>query len=164
MRASGSHPHYRNQLLITAKVSDTFPAFQQKPAHKPSYTERAKAGLLPPKQRQPVSKKPRKAMRKVAKKNTARDTEYKDWLKIVMHGISRCERCKEHRSGSLQPHHPSGRKGEHLFEVVAVCDECHTWIHEYPNFSFAAGWLTPAYRGYQPIPNHPQPFKYLPHP
>ena len=134
------------------------PSPQTKPPPRLNYAARRKAGL--------VKAKPRSRLRKVAKGNAARDREYRAWVNIAMHGLPRCQRCTWHVSqcGPLQPHHPSGRGGEHLFEVVAVCSTCHTWIHDFPNLSYAAGWLTPAYRGYAPNPSHPQPFTLLPPP
>jgi hypothetical protein len=134
------------------------PEFQHKPAKRLTYKEKCKAGL--------VAGKPRQALRKAAKGNAARDREYREWVKIAMHGLPRCQRCAWHVSqcGPLQPHHPSGRCEDRLFEVVQVCTQCHAWIHEFPNLSYAAGWLTPAYRGYAPHPNHPQPFTLLPPP
>ncbi len=131
------------------------PPPQVKPPKSRTYRERKLAGG--------VKEKPRSKLRKVAKGNEARDREYREWVKIAMHGRARCQRCKRHVSscGNLQPHHPSGR-GPHLFEVVEVCTRCHTWIHDHPTTAYDAGWLTPAYRGYTPDPNHPQPFTLLP--
>ena len=130
------------------------PPFQSKPAKTPTYRERKLAGE--------VKEKPRKGLRKVAKGNAARDREYREWIKIAMHGIARCDKCKRHSTNNLQPHHPNGRKGKHLFEVSAICEPCHSWIHDHSTAAYYLGWLTPAYRGYAPNPKHPQPFTLLP--
>ena len=133
------------------------PPFQLKPAKTPTYRERKLAGE--------VKEKPRSPLCKISASNAARRRKYTAWLSIAMHGIARCDRCKRHISqcGPLEPHHPSGRFGDHLFEVTPICFACHRWIHdENSNAAYAAGWLTPAYRGYAPNPNHPQPFTLLP--
>ena len=134
------------------------PPYQSKPAKTPTFRQRKLAGE--------VKEKPRKRLRKVAKGKAARDREYRSWVKIAIHGRTRCQFCKRHTSscGPLQPHHPSGRNGEHLFEVVDTCRICHTWIHDNSTAAYHLGWLTPAYRGYALNPNHLQPFTLLPKP
>ena len=59
---------------------------------------------------------------------------------------------------------PQRQARRHLFEVIPCCHIHHFWIHTCPDAAFKAGWLTPAYRGYAPNPNHPQPFTLLPLP
>lgn len=144
-------------VFIDMLEDDPFPAPQEKPVRRLNYAEKVKAGL--------VERRPMQRLRKVAKGNAARDREYREWVKIALHGRARCQRCKLHVSqcGELQPHHPSGR-GPHLFEVVDICGTCHTWVHAFPNDAYAAGWLTPAYKGYAPNPSHPCPFTLLPPP
>lgn len=45
---------------------------------------------------------------------------------------------------ATEVHHRSGR-GEHFLNVdswLAVCHECHAWIHAHPAVSYERGWLT----------------------
>jgi hypothetical protein len=131
---------------------------QVKPARRLNYRERFLAGQ--------IERKPRKRLNAVAKKHVAKRKQYVEWIKIAMYGVARCDKCKAHVStcGSLEPHHPSGRHGVHLFEVTPVCRLCHAYIHQHPDTAFAEGWLTPSYRGTLPIKGLPQPFTLLPYP
>ena len=143
-------------------LEDDFPAFQKKPAHKLNYTERAKAGLLVKKQRQPVSQKPRKTMRKVAKKKSGDVQKYKKWVTIELGKRCICDKCLQVRT--LTPHHPFGREGKNLFKVTPLCIHCHNWCHDFPNTALSQGWLQPEYRGILTNVNHPKPFTLLPPP
>lgn len=127
---------------------------QLKPAKTPTYRERRLAGE--------VKEKPRKRINPIAKKRLSRHRSYAAWIKAAMIG-QRCAFTGCHDL-NLEPHHPHGRNGDNLFKVIPCCSAHHRWIHEHPAAAFAAGWLTPAYRGYAPNPNHPQPFTLLPRP
>lgn len=131
---------------------------QTKPAKKLTYREKALAGLLPRKERKPVSAMPRKRLRQVAKSNAGRMAEYHEWKNAVMHGLSRCERCHE-RCQPLEPHHPYGRGRANLFRIVAICSACHEAIHALPNISMILGWLQPEIRGKQPPTTRVIPWK-----
>lgn len=129
---------------------------QQKPAHRPTYRERVLAGQ--------VKSKPRTGLRKVAKTHIQRWNQYRAWIARELPKVPRCGRCNMGKNMvRMEPHHPSGR-GPHLFEVVGICSNCHSWIHDHSNIAYAAGWLTPTYKGYAPNPSHPQPFTLLPYP
>jgi len=134
----------------------TFPVPQEKPARRLNYAEKRKAGL--------VERKARQALRKVSRTHEQRWNRYRGWIKIAMHGLARCERCKKHKAGDLQPHHTHGRSGDNLFKVIPLCSTCHAWVHEFPNEAYAEGWLQPEYRNVQRQPNYPQPFTLLPPP
>jgi len=128
------------------------PPYQSKPAKTPTYRERKLAGQ--------VKERPRKGLRKVAKGNSARMVKYAKWRDEILMIARPCANCR--RYVPLELHHPSGRNGDHLFEAIALCRGCHMLIHQMPDAAYAAGWLTPAYRGYASNPNHPQPFTLLP--
>ena len=130
------------------------PDFQYKPAKRLTYKEKRKAGL--------VAGKPPQRINPIAKKRVTRMRAYSAWIKAAMVG-QKCAfpGCVAH---DLEAHHVAGRHGDNLFKVIPCCSAHHRWIHEHPDAAYDAGWLTPAYRGYAPNPNHPQPFTLLPPP
>ena len=132
------------------------PEFQNKPTPRLTYAQKVRAGE--------VKVKPRKAVRKVSRTHEQRWNRCRGWIKIAMHGLARCERCKKHKAGDLQPHHTHGRSGDNLFKVIPLCSTCHQWTHDHPDTAYALGWLQPEYRAVQRQPNHPQPFTLLPPP
>ena len=129
------------------------PDYQSKPAKRLTYKERAKAGLVSPKKR---AKLPKVAARKVGDQK-----RYIDWIRIAMHGIARCERCKKHigTCGQLEPHHVHGRQGANLFVVVPLCSPCHDGIHAAPSKAYQEGWLTHLYRKVKEDPLLPKPWE-----
>lgn len=58
------------------------------------------------------------------------------------HKAPMCERCN-HNHG-LHIHHMAGRDGDLVIDykkMVAVCPECHRWIHANPEVAMRQGWL-----------------------
>lgn len=129
-------------------MSDTFQAFQQKPAHKLNYAERAKAGLLPPKQRQPVSKKPRQRIKPKSDRRKKDDVEYEKLKREFFRAHPQCEvmGCRE-RADDV---HHMARRGQFFLRVdtwLSTCRMCHTRIECNPEWAKAAGYLlTPEQR------------------
>lgn len=53
-----------------------------------------------------------------------------------------CERCQENTA--TQIHHRRGRVGPDLLnykDFVALCQECHEWVHANPSEAMLQGWL-----------------------
>ena len=78
------------------------PAFQSKPAKRPTYRQRFLAGE--------VKAKPRARINPIAKKRLGRHRKYAAWIKVAIKG-QKCAfpHCQERFS--IEPHHPSGRHG-----------------------------------------------------
>jgi len=71
-----------------------------------------------------------------------RENIYKDLRKIYLNKNQKCEVNNSHKSTEI--HHISGRNGDRLNDVkffLAVCRECHRWIHENPKEARAKQWL-----------------------
>lgn len=63
------------------------------------------------------------------------------------HKAPTCERCMS-RPG-LHIHHMAGRDGELVIDykkMVAVCPDCHRWIHAHPEAAMRQGWLLSRHR------------------
>ena len=82
----------------------------------------------------------RSPLRKVSKK---RQREYQEYKKIGDKFLENkvCEKCGKKRK--LDIHHKAGR-GRFYLDVstfMAVCRECHDYIHKWPKESREKGWL-----------------------
>jgi hypothetical protein len=128
---------------------------QTKPVPRMTYQQKARAGML--------TKKPRQALRKVAKGNAARMRKYKRWIREALFGTT-CAFTGCGRFTWIEPHHPFGREGENLFKVIPMCHEHHEWIHAHSNDAYSLGWIQPELKKVTRQPNHPQPFTLLPPP
>lgn len=141
-------------------MSDTFPAFQQKPAHKLNYSERAKAGLLVKKPRHPVSQKTRARIKPKSDKRKKDDVEYEK-LKLeffVLHPICQRGACYHPATGirinaCQQPAtdiHHKARRGPFMLRAdtwMSACRICHTLIEENQDWAREEGYLlTPQQR------------------
>lgn len=146
---------------------------QSKPAKTLTYREKVMAGLVKPKPRSavmrrsgPVSTKPRKKIKPVSARNSARMERYRIWVRWALRIIRaiKCARCGAKRppDGTHDPHHPCGRAKNNIFKVIPLCRACHDWVHEHPNDAMLEGWLQPEYRGLGHNPKHPQPYRLLP--
>ena len=79
-------------------------------------------------------------MRPVSKKRQREWKEYKEKTQIFLENKV-CERCNKKRR--LDVHHKAGR-GRFYLAVdtwMAVCRECHDYIHKWPKESREKGWL-----------------------
>jgi hypothetical protein len=161
---------------------------QRKPEKRLTYKQKAQAGLIAKKPRKAMTRtspsnaekdhpsrgypewmrkrketaltKPRTPIRSESKRRAKSNAAYREWIAKALPLETHCQKCK--RMGvALDPHHPSGRGRQHLFEVVAVCRACHTHIHEYPRQAMEEGWLQPPIRGLKPDPGHPRPYRLL---
>lgn len=75
-----------------------------------------------------------------SKSGIKRSREYAKVREEVVTGVCAC--CV--RNEASEVHHMRGRAGSLLTDkrhLVAVCNECHRWIHENPNEARKAGWL-----------------------
>lgn len=141
-------------------MNDTFPAFQQKPAHKLNYSERAKAGLLVKKQRQPVSQKPRTRIKPKSAKRKKDDVEYERLKREFFALYPTCQReaCYEPNAGihlnkchepATDIHHKA-RRGPFMLRTdtwMSACRTCHTLIENNPDWARCEGYLlTPQQR------------------
>lgn len=129
-------------------MSDAFPAFQQKPAHKLNYSERAKAGLLTPKRRQPVSKKPRQRIKPKSDRRKKDDVEYE---KLKREFFAEHPYCQVHGCQKLATDiHHKARRGPFLLRVdtwMAVDRQHHDQIESNPAWAKENGYLlTPEQR------------------
>lgn len=80
-------------------------------------------------------------MRKVSNKRSKQLAEYKIIRDKFMIDNPLCERC--HRQAT-ENHHKNGRNGERLLDTnyfMAVCRQCHQWIHAHPKEAREVGWL-----------------------
>lgn len=80
-------------------------------------------------------------MRQVSLKRQQQNKEYKIIRDKFMQENPRCERCG---APATENHHKNGRNGLRLLDVnyfMAVCRNCHRWIHEHPKESREKGWL-----------------------
>jgi len=80
-------------------------------------------------------------MRKVSLKRQEQNKQYKIVRDKFMLDNPRCERCK---GRSTENHHKNGRNGLRLLDVdyfMAVCRDCHRYIHNNPKESREKGWL-----------------------
>lgn len=71
-----------------------------------------------------------------------RENIYKDLRVIYLNKYQKCEVNNSHKSTEI--HHISGRNGDRLNDVsffLAVCRDCHIYIHENPKEARAKGWL-----------------------
>lgn len=87
----------------------------------------------------------KKGLRKVSKKQSERLAEYVRAKEKYMEEHKLCEMCFAHGvlSWSTQLHHKKGR-GVHIANPMyfsALCQNCHTTIHENPNWARETGWL-----------------------
>lgn len=83
----------------------------------------------------------KKRLRRVSKKRAKQLNEYKEIRKEYLLLNSRCERCYNQ---ATEIHHKNGRSGKKLNDTnffMAICRECHTFIHENPKESRQRGWL-----------------------
>ena len=115
---------------------------QTKPAKKLTYREKALAGLLPRKERKPVSTKPRKRLRQVAKSNAGRVAEY-GRLRLEYLAMRRACEVPECRNCPTEIHHKA-RRGKFLLRQdtwMAVCRQCHERIEANPAWSMENGFL-----------------------
>jgi 5-methylcytosine-specific restriction endonuclease McrA len=81
------------------------------------------------------------------RKKAQRSSEYRDELEAMRplvtsraHGI--CEVCSFRQSDQI--HHKLRRSQggtNHLANLVAVCSDCHSHIHDNPAWSYQNGWL-----------------------
>lgn len=56
--------------------------------------------------------------------------------------VPHCQRCR--MNVALEVHHKAGREGEALLDFdlwVALCPDCHRWVHANPEVAYAGGWL-----------------------
>jgi len=80
-------------------------------------------------------------MRKVSLKRQQQNKQYKIIRDKFMQENPKCERCG---APATENHHKNGRNGLRLLDVnyfMAVCRNCHRWIHEHPKESREKGWL-----------------------
>lgn len=129
-------------------MSDTFPAFQQKPAPKLNYAERAKAGLLAKKPRQPVSQKPRSRIKPKSEKRKKDDVLYEKLKREFFNLHPKCQMPYCHMP-SCDIHHKA-RRGPFLLRTdtwMAICREHHEIIEGNPQWAKERGYLlTPEQR------------------
>ena len=87
---------------------------------------------------------------------------YKRMLESHRKETSKCQWCNdEHNWDQLDFHHPWGRGGEYLFQVVQLCRRCHDEIHAKPKRAFTLGWLQNPIRGQPEDPSSPRPWSEL---
>lgn len=80
-------------------------------------------------------------MRRVSLKRQEQLKEYKIIRDQFMLGNPRCEMCT---GSASENHHKNGRTGLRLLDVdyfMAVCRDCHQYIHNNPKESREKGWL-----------------------
>jgi ribosomal protein S27AE len=80
-------------------------------------------------------------VKKVSDKRKAQNKAYKAVRDKFMLDNPICERCG---GKSMENHHKNGRNGERLTDVtyfMAVCRDCHVWIHAQPKEAREVGWL-----------------------
>lgn len=90
--------------------------------------------------RKPAGPKPKKRLRKVAKRNIVICRQYSAAAKRFKKAHPRCEICG---GITIDVHHKEGR-GENLLKVetwMSVCRQCHVWIHNNPSIARAKGFL-----------------------
>jgi len=81
-------------------------------------------------------------MRKQSKKRAAQNRQYKKLRAEYLEENQNCERCINTPAAEI--HHKAGRNGERLLFVphfMAVCRNCHLYIHANPMESYERGWL-----------------------
>lgn len=104
----------------------------------------------------PGPAKPRPRLAPASAKQAGRLARYHAMVD-AWQGPRCCAKCA-HKKG-LEPHHPFGRSGDHLFRIVLLCRLCHAWVHEFPHSAYFLGWLQPEYRGVNRPANFPTPWK-----
>ena len=80
-------------------------------------------------------------MRKVSKKRAEQNRKYKKIRDQFMEENPDCERCGNY---ATEIHHKNGRNGERLLDsdyFMAICRNCHRYIHEHPKEAREKGWL-----------------------
>ena len=84
-------------------------------------------------------------VKKISNKSNRRKIEediYKDLRKVFLNKNPKCERNNTHKATEV--HHKNGRNGTRLNDVsefMAVCRDCHRYIHEHPKEARIKLWL-----------------------
>ena len=81
-------------------------------------------------------------LRRVSAKRKGQNEVYKDVREKFLTNNPVCQVCKCKMAS--QVHHRRGRFGDRLNEVeffMAVCFECHHWIHHNPQIAYAKDYL-----------------------
>jgi len=88
------------------------------------------------------SEKPIRPLPNKSERRKFEEKLYKDIRRIFLNQNPKCERNKTHKATEV--HHKAGRNGTRLNDVsefMAVCRECHSYIHENPKEARSKGWL-----------------------
>lgn len=88
------------------------------------------------------SENPVKKISDKSDKRKVQEAIYSDLRKVFLNQNPRCERNKTHEATEV--HHKAGRNGNRLNDIsefMAVCRDCHRYIHENPKEARAKGWL-----------------------
>lgn len=83
-----------------------------------------------------------KQIKKVSSKRAEQNKIYKVLRVTFLNDNPSCQRCSHRHSTEI--HHTNGRNGERLNDVdyfMAVCRDCHQYIHAHPQESRQNGWL-----------------------
>lgn len=84
----------------------------------------------------------RTPIRRVSKKRAKQNAEYMKLRKKYLEDHTVCQVCNEREA--TQIHHKAGRRHSLLCEVeffLAICFECHAYIHNHPEAARKEGWL-----------------------
>jgi hypothetical protein len=88
------------------------------------------------------SENPVKKVSNKSEKRKIQEDIYKDLRKVFLNQNPKCERNNTHKATEV--HHKAGRNGTRLNDVsefMAVCRECHSYIHEHPKEARSKQWI-----------------------
>lgn len=74
------------------------------------------------------------------KQSIINEYRYKELRALYLSDYPICEKCES--SKATQIHHKAKQKGYNKFRFfMAICNECHTWIHDNSKLSYELGYL-----------------------
>lgn len=82
-------------------------------------------------------------IKKVSKKRQTQEQIYKKLKSVHLDTWTLCQ-FRPCGNSSTEIHHMNGRNGDRLIDVeyfMAICRNCHTWIHEHPKEARKKGYL-----------------------